>query len=247
MREQMKADVIFVNGSVLTDDKNDSIHEALAVKDNIIIFVGTGNDVIKYADAKSEIIDLKGRSLIPGFIDSHIHTAVFGANSLAVDCRSPGVSSIEDIKKLIADAVKRAPKGAWIRGWGYDHSKLIEHRHPTRWDLDEVAPENPVILTRVCAHMSVHNSRSLELANIKDDSVACPGGEIDRADGKVTGLLKENEHMAALKISKLSVEELVEAIGAANDILIKEGITSYMTREAMAEPNVRNTICHSRR
>ena len=226
MIENIKADLVFKNGHVLTVDKGDTIHEALAVTGNKIIFVGSGKDIADYINEKSEVIDLKGRSLIPGFIDSHLHTAILGANSLAIDCRSPGVSSIGDIKKLIAEVAKKTPKGVWIRGWGYDHSKLAEQRHPTKWDIDEAAPDNPVILTRVCAHMSVHNSKSLELLQINDDSVACPGGEIERLDGKVTGLLKENEHMAAMKIAKLSMDELVGAIGAANDMLIKEGITS---------------------
>lgn len=226
MSGKLTADYIFINGPVITVDKDDRIQEVLAVKDNKIIFVGTKNEALDYLDENREYIDLEGRSLIPGFIDSHIHTAVFGANSLAIDCRSPGVTSIEDIKRLIAEAVKNAPKGAWIRGWGYDQSKLKEQRHPTKWDLDEAAPDNPVILTRVCAHMSVHNSRSLELAGINDGSVSCPGGEIDKIDGKTTGLLKENEHMRALKVSKLSSDELVNAISAANDILIREGVTS---------------------
>jgi predicted amidohydrolase YtcJ len=177
MTKRMAADYIFINGPVITVDKDDRIEEALATKGNRILFVGAKNEALEYADENSRIIDLKGRSLIPGFIDSHIHTAVFGANLLAIDCRSPKVSSIEDIKRLVAEAAQKAPKGAWIRGWGYAHSKLKEQRHPARWDLDEAAPDNPVILTRVCAHMSVHNSRSLELAGITDDSVPCPGGE----------------------------------------------------------------------
>ncbi len=113
---------------------------------------------------------------MPGFIDSHLHTAVLGANSLAIDCRSPGVASIEDIKELIRAAAKVTPKGQWIRGWGYDHSKLAEKRHPNRMDLDEAAPEHPVILTRVCAHISAHNSRSLQLAGLTDDAPDPEGG-----------------------------------------------------------------------
>lgn len=222
----LNADIIFHNGPVLTVDKDNSIKESLAVKGNKILFVGTKNEALSYADGKTLMVDLKGRSLIPGFIDSHLHTAVLGTNSLAIDCRSPQVDSIEDIKKLIANAVKVIPKGQWIRGWGYDQSKLKEKRHPSRWDLDEVAPNHPVILTRVCAHASVHNTKSLQLIGITDDSQPVPGGVLVKEKGKVTGLVKENSHMAAMRVSQFSTQELIHAMGVANDILIKEGITS---------------------
>ena len=222
----MRADLIFYNGTVLTVDKNDSVVSGVAIKDNKIIFTGASSDALKYSCDATKLIDLKGRSLVPGFIDSHLHTAVLGANSLAIDCRSPGVSSIEEIKELIKKAAQVTPKGQWIRGWGYDHSKLAEKRHPNRKDLDEAAPDHPVILTRVCAHISAHNSRSLELAGIKDDSPDPEGGVMDRENGIVNGVMRENAHMQILKTSQLSKEELINAICAANDILIKEGITT---------------------
>ncbi|HML37512.1 MAG TPA: amidohydrolase family protein, partial [Bacillota bacterium] len=116
-----EADLVFRNGPVLTVNSKNEIAEAAAVKENKIIFVGREEDVKKYIGEKTTVIDLKGRSLIPGFIESHLHTAVMGANSLAIDCRSPGVSSIEDIKNKIREVAKVTPKGQWIRGWGYDH------------------------------------------------------------------------------------------------------------------------------
>ena len=128
----MKADIVFFNGSVLTVDPEDSILSGAAIKGNRILFAGSSEAALEYADEKTRLIDLNGRSLIPGFIDSHLHTGVLGANALAIDCRSPGVSSIEDIKNLIREAAKVTPKGQWIRGWGYDHSKLAEQRHPNR-------------------------------------------------------------------------------------------------------------------
>lgn len=222
----MKADIIFFNGPVLTVDHKDSIESGVAIKDNKIIYSGSTTSAFAYGDESTRFVDLKGRSLIPGFIDSHLHTAVLGANTLAIDCRSPGVSSIEDIKTLIKEAAKVTPKGQWIRGWGYDQSKLIEKRHPNKWDLDEAAPDHPVILTRVCAHISAHNSKSLELAGVTDDALDPDGGVMDRMNGAVTGVMRENAHMQILKTSQLSKEELIEAMGAANDRLIKEGITS---------------------
>lgn len=223
---KLTADLVFKGGPIITVDKDNSIHTGLAVKGNKILFVGSEEDAGKLIGQGTEVIDLAGRSLVPGFIDSHLHTGVMGANALAIDCRSPGVSSIEDIKKLIAERVKVTPKGEWIRGWGYDHSKLAEKRHPNRWDLDEAAPDHPVILTRVCAHISAHNSKSLELAGITDESEPPAGGVYMRENGRVNGVMLEYAHMQAMKISMLSHEELVNAMAAANDMLIKEGITS---------------------
>jgi len=222
----MNADMIFYNGSVLTVDKNDSIVSAVAIKENKIIYTGNSADAIKYSNENTIRIDLNGRSLVPGFIDSHLHTAVLGANSLAIDCRSPGVSSIEEIKDLIKDAAKITPKGQWIRGWGYDHSKLAEKRHPNKTDLDEAAPEHPVILTRACAHISAHNSKSLEIADLKEDAPDPEGGVMDRENGKINGVMRENAHMQILKTSQPAKEELVNAMCAANDLLIREGITT---------------------
>lgn len=226
MLNKLIADKIFINGKIVTMNLQSEIHNSLAVKDNKIIYVGNQDEALKFKGNETVITDLNGKSLIPGFIDSHLHTAVMGANSLAIDCRSPGVSSIEDIKKLIAEKVAVTSKGQWIRGWGYDHSKLAEKRHPNKFDLDEVAPDHKVMLTRVCAHISTHNSASLKACGIDDNSVPPEGGVYVKENGHVTGVLLENAHMQAMKVSMLSHEELINAMEAANSFLVKEGITS---------------------
>ncbi len=223
---KLTADYVFKGGSVITVDKDNSVHSGLAVLGNKILFAGDEKDAAKLIGEQTEVIDLRGKCLIPGFIDSHLHTGVMGANALAVDCRSPGVSSIEDIKQLIAERVKTTPKGQWIRGWGYDHSKLKEKRHPNRWDLDEVAPDHPVIITRVCAHISAHNSKSLEVAGINDESKDPAGGVYMRDNGHVNGVMLENAHMEAMKVAMLSHQELLNAMEVANGMLVKEGISS---------------------
>lgn len=219
-------DIVFINGNVITVNQNNKICEAIAIKEEKIIFVGSNKEVETYIGEKTKKIDLKGRSLLPGFIDSHVHMAVYGMNALGIDCRYPGVKSIDDIKNLIKDASDKMPKGEWIRCWGYDHSKLKENRHPTRWDLDEAAPNHPVILTRTCAHISTHNSKSLELAGIDENSESPAGGEIEKKEGIPTGIMKENAHMNMLKVSKFSKEELIKGLKRANDDFVKQGITS---------------------
>jgi predicted amidohydrolase YtcJ len=224
---ERKADTIFYHGVVQTVDASGTIASAAAVSDGRILAVGEDEEVLALAGADTQKIDLAGRSLVPGFIDSHLHTAVFGSNALAVDCRSPGVGSVEEIKEKIREAAKTAPKGAWIRGWGYDHSKLAEKRHPNRWDLDEAAPDNPVMIARCCAHISTHNSKSLALAGIGDfDDPGAGGGAYEKIDGKVSGVMFENAHMNMMKVAGLSKEELIEAMETASSLLVREGITS---------------------
>ena len=116
----MKNKIAFINGTVLTVDSENSIAEALIVENEKIAGVGKYGDLKGSVDANTEVIDLDGRSIVPGFIDSHIHMGVLGMNSEAIDCRYPYVKSIEDIKEKIAEQAKIKPKGSWIRGWGYD-------------------------------------------------------------------------------------------------------------------------------
>lgn len=223
----MNAEIIFVNGSVLTMDEKDTITECIAVKDGKVLHVGTEKEGQSYKGSDTKVIDLKGRTLIPGFIDSHLHMGVLGMNCSAIDCRYPHVKSIEDIKEKIKERVETAPPGTWIRGWGYDHSKLEENRHPNRFDLDQVAPDNPVMLTRTCAHISTFNSKGLEIANVNKDTPEIEGGVIEReVDGTPNGVMKENAHMFMMKVAMPAEEELMKAFKLANDMLTAEGITS---------------------
>lgn len=219
--------IAFVNGNVITVDKNNSIHDSLLIEGGIISQVGTYETIKEIIDSSTEVIDLHGRSVVPGFIDSHLHMGVMGMNCNAIDCRYPYVKSIEDIKSKIAESAKTKPKGSWIRGWGYDHSKLSENRHPDRFDMDEVAPDHPVMLTRTCAHISTLNSMALKKAGMSDYAPDIPGGVIERtSEGIPTGVMKENAHMAMMKVAIPDEDELKIALKTANDILVSEGITS---------------------
>ncbi len=223
----MKADILFLNGNVLTVDRNDTIAKCVAVKDGKILFVGEKKDGENLIGDKTKVIDLKGRSLMPGFIDSHLHMGVLGMNCSAIDCRYPYVKSIEDIKEKIKEKAATTPPGMWIRGWGYDHSKLSEGRHPDKFDLDEAAPNHPVMLTRTCAHISTFNSKGLEVADVKKETKEIEGGVIERdQEGCPIGVMKENAHMYMMKVAMPDKDELLNAFKLANKMLIQEGITS---------------------
>jgi len=221
----MNADIIFYNGEVITMDAADSIVQAVAVKDGLIMAAGASGQIKMFQSPDTKMIDLAGRSLVPGFIDSHLHMGILGMNTMSLDLRYPGVKSIEEIKALIREKAKTTPKGEWIRGWGYDHSKLAGNRHPTKDDLDDASRDHPVIVTRACSHISAHNSLSLEIAGITDGTPNPEGGIIGRDKGKLNGLMFENAHMNMTKAALPSEEELRLAFRNANELLISEGVT----------------------
>ncbi|MDO5124714.1 MAG: amidohydrolase, partial [Eubacteriales bacterium] len=221
----MQADLIIKGGSIITVDKNNNVFDAVAIKDNKILYVGNEDTALTFKGDNTKIIELNGRSAVPGFIDSHMHTAVMGVNALAIDCRPSAVSSIEDIKEAIFERTKTTPKGHWIRGWGYNDQYLKEKRNPTKWDLDLVSPDHPVMLTRVCNHISAHNSRSIEIAGITNTPEFSPQ-TFTRQNGEISGVMLEEAHMAMFKAALLTEEEIIDGMTAANEMLLKEGITS---------------------
>lgn len=222
----MFADYIFLNGEVITVNPRDEIAQAVAVRGQRIMAVGSSDDMLALQGPETKVIDLQGRSLLPGFIESHMHMALYGTNKFGVDCKN-GVYSIEDIVARLKERAAVTKPGEWIRGWGYNDMKLAENRHPTRWDLDKASTEHPVIVTRGCVHISVANSKALELLGITRNTPDPIGGKIERnSEGEPTGVLKEKAHMWAFHAAKYSPEEIIEALVATDKELHALGVTS---------------------
>lgn len=222
----MHADYAFINGEVITVRPDDRVFQAAAVRGNEICAVGTTEEVLGLSGPKTQVVDLRGNSLLPGFIDSHLHMLLYGTNQLGVDCKND-VGNIEGIKARLAERARTTPAGEWVRGWGYNDQRLAEGRHPTRDDLDEVSEDHPVIAVRTCNHISVVNSKALELLGITRDTPDPEGGQIARGeDGEPTGVLKETAHMLAFETSRYSPEEMMEALTIADHDFVRLGITS---------------------
>jgi len=191
----MYADLILSNGKIVTMDEKESIAEAVAVKYGRIIKVGSISDVKDYIGSDTKVIDLKGKTVTPGLIDSHCHMTMFGALKLLyVDLsEESGINSIADIQKRLAERAKITPKGKWIFGMDEDDSKLAEKRHPTRWDLDEVSLDHPIFVSTVGGHYYMVNSKAFEIANISKDTPDPTGGmfERDPATSELTGGIHE--------------------------------------------------------
>ncbi len=192
-RAQTPADLVFVNGRVLTVDSADHVAQAVAVRGRIIVAVGTNADIERFVGPRTERIDLGGRAMTPGLLDAHNHFSGGGADRLFVlDLSYPNVKSIVDVADRVRAQAAKLPAGAWIEGRGWDEGKLAEHRLIAASDLDAAAPNNPVYLTQTTGHYGVANSTALRLAGVTRDTPNPPSGTIDHdASGAPTGILKE--------------------------------------------------------
>lgn len=225
------ADLVLLNGKVITVDKEFSVAEAVAVRDGKIIAVGGNEEIRRLVGAGTELVDLGGKAVLPGLIDSHLHVLGTGTALQMINCRTPPMGSIEDIKGTVAEKVAEAEPGEWVLGRGWDQAKLSEHRNPSRHDLDEVAPENPVVLTRTCGHLLVANSRALEIAGITRETPDPVGGRIVRdGEGFPTGMLEEGPAMNLVRrhIPAPGIPEIMEAIRTACAAFSEAGITSVI-------------------
>ncbi len=220
--------VVFVNGNVITLDPSKPRAEAIAIRGNKIIGVGTDEEMISVAGRDAKVIDLKGRTILPGFADSHIHLIEYGLmlSSTILDVRE--ARSIDEIKEIVGRRAREKPRGTWIGGHGWDTTILAEKRPPNRWDLDEVAPNNPVMISDMGGHVYSVNSQALKLAKIGKDTESPPGGKIDKDPdtGEPTGVLREIAGYRVEELIMYSDEELITALGCALDEAVRLGITS---------------------
>ena len=222
-----RADLVFTGGVVHTVDRDNSLAESVAVSDGKILAVGSNAEINATAGPGTRRVELEGRSLTPGFIDAHQHFTGIGGAEYAIDCKAVGMDSIAAIVEAVRKRAADQPAGTWIRGRGYDHSKLVEQRHPNRHDLDAVSPDHPVLLTRTCGHIVAFNTKAAELSGLPLDSEDPAGGRFDRdPDGSVNGVAYERANGVFRTASAPDREELREHLLAANEADLASGLTS---------------------
>lgn len=221
-----------INGKVVTVDGEESIAEAVAVKFGRILAVGTNKDIKSLIDSKTEVIDLRGRTVIPGLNDSHCHpTAVAQQQVLCIEgSYESGVRSIADIQARIAQEAKKKPKGEWINVVNEDDSKLVEKRHPNRYDLDKAAPDHPVMVTTMGGHFSIVNSKAFEKAKITKAASDPMGGKFERdpGTGELTGWIHESAAQAIQPIRygrEPTLDEAMEAMRSVANQYVASGLT----------------------
>src|SRR5688572_10224245 len=185
--QSSQADVVLLNGTVITVDPNDTIAEAVAIRGGRILFVGTSAAARKFVGDTTNVIDLAGRTATPGLIDTHVH---FSESADTLDLGD--ARSMDDVIAKVRARAAGLPPGAWVRGGGWDEGKLKERRYITAADLDKAAPDHPVYLTHTTGHYGVANSLALKLSGVTRETKDPTGGTIDRdKDGNPTGVMKE--------------------------------------------------------
>ena len=220
----MTKKTLFYNGQIITVNKNNDVAEAMLIEDDKILCVGKTVEALRLADKYTEWVDLQGCAVLPGFIDCHIHMAVAGAkipNQIDVS-KKAGVMNISDLIEKIRSA--NVKNDEWIIGSSYSHEGLEEKRHITIAELDKAAPQNPVLIIHTSGHMSVANTKALEMSGL---DINIQGVEKDEK-GNPTGLLIETANFVMLEKSPVlpSDEELVSGMEKFCKKLVSKGITS---------------------
>lgn len=215
----------FVNGKIYVSFNPKRTAEAILVAFGRVLYAGSREKAEKIAgELGGEIIDLRGKVVLPGFIDSHLHLEELGMYLNMADLR--GVGSIEELKERVREHAKKG--GTWILGHGWDQELFEEKRWPTRWDIDEVVKDRPVMLSRVCLHAAVLNTKAMEMAGLLD--LDSPGIMRD-GEGEATGVVKEEAFELAREKFKetLTLEDYERFIKDAVEHAASLGVTAVGT------------------
>jgi hypothetical protein len=221
-----EADLVLRGGNVVTMDPSKPRAEAVAVRGDRVLAVGTTSAIDRHVGRDTEVVELEGKTLIPGLIDSHVHFVGLGNRLLQLDARN--VRDKDEILERVAEHASRARPGEWIEGRGWDQNRWTVKEFPTKEELDAVSGTSPVFLRRVDGHAAWVNSRALEIAGITKDTEDPPGGQIVRyANGEPAGTLIDNAfRLVSQHIPPLSEEQKRRAIELAIDECLAAGLTS---------------------
>jgi predicted amidohydrolase YtcJ len=225
--DAVSADLALTGGNVLTMNQSQPCAEAVAVKGDRIVKVSTNEEISQLIGENTRVIRLNGKTVVPGFIDTHIHVADFGRLLAWIDLSNAG--SITEIQNLLRARVQNSPKGKWLLGRGWNQACFADKRLPTRFDWDVVSPDNPVVFYHQSGQVCIVNSEALELAGVTRLTPVPEGGAIDRdaETGELTGVLRDAAtNLIWNAIPEPSEDELAEAAGLACEKILEAGVTS---------------------
>lgn len=221
------ADLLLYGGRILTLSLTRPTAEAIAIADGKILAIGRERDLRILTSSRTQKISCAGRTVIPGFIDPHLHLFSWASRLCGVDVTS--ARSIADIQASLIDRVSHFAPGTWLRGYGYDEFFLHEKRHPTRSDLDAVSTTHPTILRHRTGHAAVLNSVALRQAGIDRSFMPPTGGMVERdpSTSEPTGVVYELEKFLRTVIPPLPHDEFMTAVQQASNALLRSGVTSF--------------------
>jgi predicted amidohydrolase YtcJ len=245
----MPADIVLVNGHVMTVDPMNPVASAVAIRAGRIVHVGSDADARAAGGPRAKVIDLRGRTATPGLNDAHAHPMMVGLALMDVDITPEAVGSVAGIADAVRNRLRDLKPDHWLIGRGYDQARMTDQRHPDRHDLDAVAPDHPVFLWRACHHIVAVNSRALAIAGITAATPNPDGGSIDRDEhGEPTGVLRESAMELVLQhMPEPSEEEIMRALQAAGQAFLRAGVTStveagiYQPKEMSAYQRLRQS------
>ncbi len=223
---QGQADLVLAHGKIWTENPKQPEVEAVAIQGNRIVAVGDSESILKLAGPKTKVVDLKGRRVVPGFNDAHVHFYMGGDGITSAQLLS--AVSAEEFRKRIAEFARARPKGEWILNGNWDHERWTPANLPTHQLIDDVTPDNPVFVNRSDGHMCLANAVAMKLAGVDKNTKDVPGGVIVRdADGNPTGIFKDAAKSLIERAEPHpSMEHILSALKAAQDYATENGVTS---------------------
>jgi len=218
------AHTVYLNGNIYTVDEQNPIASAMVIADDRFTFVGSDQTAKEYINDQTTVLDLKGKTILPGLIDAHAHFSGVGNRKMKLDAFW---KPKRDILDAVRKAVHFAEKGEWIEGRGWNQEVWDPSDYPTRAELDAVAPDHPVYLERTDGHAAWVNSRALRIAGITKETINPPGGEIIRdAVGVPTGVLVDTAKLPAFdKIPPFTEQKALQALDMAQEEFLSHGLT----------------------
>jgi len=222
---------IIISANIFTGDPANPMAQAVYIKENRIKAVGTTLMVKTMAPRDIKVLDLPGCLITPGLIEGHCHFTSMGVLLQNLNFRD--IFSLSGCRQMIRQAVSTASPGEWIIGRGWNNTLWAENREPVKQDLDDIAPDNPVMLTRVCGHSVWVNSKALEIARITAQTSDLPGGKIDKDPVTLepTGIIRETLELISAHIPKKNKQQLHQAALAAQEEVLRLGITCVHSLE----------------
>ena len=228
-----KADLVIHNGAIYTMDDNNPAAEAVAVTGNKIVSIGSNDEINKMIAKQTEAIDLQGKTMTPGFIESHGHILSLGRAKMKLDLN--GLKNYDELVLMVEEAVKKIEPGEWILGRGWHQSKWVPQPDPmirgfqTHHALSSVSPDNPVYLVHASGHAGFANAKAMEIAGVTHSTTFTGDGEVLKDDrGNPTGIFNENAEELIMKhIPESTPETDRKALELAINECLKNGITAF--------------------